>query len=124
MRGANQEEQHMLLVENRLLDISSTRRKLRETADEIEREEGEEHLVRFLRRADKELETTYNDLLRDTHFYVSEEDLAKAGSGRREREQQADELKARKASPKIEVPEPAEELRLFEGEEAAKHGSK
>lgn len=124
MRGANQDEQHMLLVENRLLDISSTRRKLRETAEEIEREGGEEHLIRFLRRADKELEATYNDLLRDTHFYVSEEDLANAGASRREREQQADTLKARKASPKIEVPEPAEELRLFEGEEAAKRGSK
>lgn len=114
----------MLLVENRLLDISGTRRRLRETADEIEREDGEEHLVRFLRRADKELESTYNDLLRDTHFYVSEEDLANAGAGRREREKQDDELKARKASPKIEVPEPAEELRLFEGEDAAKHSSK
>lgn len=112
----------MLLVENRLLDISSTRRKLRETADEIEREDGEEHLIRFLRRADKELEQSYNDLLRDTHFYVTEEEIANAGKNRGSvtPAESEPELKAAKASPKIEVPDPADELRLFEAGDAAK----
>lgn len=108
-------EQHMGVVERALLNLSGTRRKLRAAAEELEADAAEEHLVKALRAADVEAEAVYKRLFQGTYFHVSEEQMARAAA--------VPKAPVAEAPPKsdkesLDVPEPAEEMRLFKAEDA------
>lgn len=114
-------EKHMGAVERSLLSISESRRKLRVACDELTADSAEQHLVDALTQADRDLELAYKKLFQGTYFHVSDEQLANAGKSRAASE--ADAPVAQR-SKKLDIPEPAEELRLFKGDEAADRAKK
>lgn len=109
-------EKHMGVVERSLLSLSGERRKLRDAAAELDADGAEAHLGEALRRADAELERVYKKLFQGTYFHVSEEQMQNAGSSRSDGAGVKSEAKQETS---LDVPEPAEEMRLFKAEEAS-----
>lgn len=107
-------EKHMGVVERALLNLSESRRKLRVSADELRSDGADAHLIEALEKAEQDLEATYKATFQATYFHVSEADMASAGASGPAESVAA----ARTGAKKVDVPEPADELRLFKGDDA------
>jgi len=82
-------EKHMGEIERQLLQVSRSRKRLREAAAELKLDDAEEHLVTALLAADSEMEKVYKKLFQSTYFHVPE---AEPKVRKRRSEQDQDEL--------------------------------
>lgn len=68
-------ESHFAEIEKTLLYISEARERAERSARELERDGAEEHLIRALGDAERELELLGRTLMQRTYFAVPEEQL-------------------------------------------------
>lgn len=67
-------EKHMGEIERQLLQISRSRKRLREAARELAADNAEIHLVEALQVADRDIEKAYKALFQSTYFHIPEDE--------------------------------------------------
>ena len=72
---ADMNEAHMAEVERAMFVVSGARKRLERTAELLEKDEAEEHLVDALREAERELDALSLKLMQKTYFAVSKDQL-------------------------------------------------